>query len=84
MSISTKGTVKLLYPTTDGYRFQLNHSGVKPREDTFIIKFDHPNFNALVATLIAGAVNRYELVARTFKEINQNAYGDVMYLMIQW
>ena len=57
---------------------------VLPKDGGFVLRRDHPNFNALYSLALSAAINRYTLRIGTTTEITPAGEAEVERMWIRW
>lgn len=79
------GKVKRIYSHTDATRFWLDIIlDPSPFENYFVLKLDHPNYNALYSLALSAAINGYTLTIRTTADIIKDEPAVVQYMVVDW
>lgn len=86
MAPSASGRIKRIYPHEELTYISLRDldPSVTPKEEYFLLRRDHPNYNALYSLALVAAVNRYVLQVRTRAEITNVEYGEIAYMVVDW
>lgn len=84
MATIATGKVMSLY-THEVTRISLGDTNdVLPGEGGFVLRRDHPNFNALYSLALSAAINRYTLRIGTTREITPAEEAEVERMWIRW
>ena len=84
---SAIGKVSRIYANQYGAYFRLADlpSGDTPGDGHyFILRNEHPNYNALYSLALVAAANRYDVWIRTERDINPQENAVVSYLVVDW
>jgi hypothetical protein len=79
------GRVQRLYVAKGWTRIRIEiPTADQPEENYFVLRQDHPNYNALYSLALSAAVNGNELSIRTEEDINAGDVGNVRYMVVDW
>ncbi|HSF30828.1 MAG TPA: hypothetical protein VLK82_10205 [Candidatus Tectomicrobia bacterium] len=86
MALGASGRVSRIFPHEELTYISLEglDPGVTPKDGYFLLRKNHPNYNALYSLTLVAAVNRYVLHIRTWAEITNQEYGEVAYMVVDW
>jgi hypothetical protein len=84
MSKIATGKVEVLY-VHEVTRIGLSDTiDVLPKDSEFVLRRDHPNFNALYSMALSAAINHYTLRIGTTTEITPGEEAEVERMWIRW
>lgn len=79
------GVVKKLYTHLAGCYIKIEHTtSPQPKNNYFLLKLSHPNYNSLYTLVMAAATQRYTLHIRTVDEIDPLVHAEISYMYINW
>jgi hypothetical protein len=86
MALGASGRVSRIFPHEELTYISLEglEPGVTPRDGYFLLRRNHPNYNALYSLALVAAVNRYLLQIRTRAEITSREHAEVAYVVVDW
>lgn len=86
MANTAKGKVGRIFPHENLAYIKLEGIAldVTPKDGYFRLDRSHPNYAALYSLALVAAVNRYDLLIRTWADITSQDYGEVAYMVVDW
>ncbi|MCP4611258.1 MAG: hypothetical protein GY845_21315 [Planctomycetes bacterium] len=76
--------VKMINVDKEGCYIMLKDPGYSPKDGYFKLSLNHANYNSLYSLAVIAAVNRYKLQIRTYGDIVDTEYAEVLYMVISW